>query len=127
LLNQMGGFSKQHPTIFDIYPDTEKVFEQWRMLNVPGSLKNGGRIAKYQGAGWIGKGIKWLSTKGDDVVKSVQNTHAIKSFNKGITQSKFVYNLNPKTGSFDFVIKQKPFNYKFKHVKDLSDSEIRVL
>lgn len=28
LLNQMGGFSKQHPTIFDIYPDTEKVFEQ---------------------------------------------------------------------------------------------------
>jgi hypothetical protein len=28
LLNQMGGFSKPHPTIFDIYPDTEKVFEQ---------------------------------------------------------------------------------------------------
>lgn len=44
LLNQMGGFSKPHPTIFDIYPDTEKVFEQWRMLNVPGSLKNGGII-----------------------------------------------------------------------------------
>lgn len=44
LLNQMGGFSKPHPTIFDIYPDTEKVFEQWRMLNVPGSLKNGGKL-----------------------------------------------------------------------------------
>lgn len=73
LLNQMGGFSKQHPTIFDIYPDTEKIFEQWRMLNVPGSLKNGGKIAKYQGAGWIGKGIKWLTTKGDDIVKSSKN------------------------------------------------------
>ena len=44
LLNQMGGFSKPHPTIFDVSPETGKIFEQWRMLNVPGSLKNGGII-----------------------------------------------------------------------------------
>lgn len=86
LLNQMGGFSKPHPTIFDVSPETGKIFEQWRMLNVPGSLKNGGKIAKYQSAGWIGKGIKWLSTKGDELLKFTKHAKINYSINKGSTR-----------------------------------------
>ena len=68
-----------------------------------------------------------MATKGDDIVKSIQSTRAIKSFDKGITQSKSIYQFNPTTGSFDYVVKKNPFDYKFKHVKDLSDSEVKIL
>ena len=68
-----------------------------------------------------------MTTKGDDVIKSAKSTHAIKSFNKGITQSKSSYQFNPTTGSFDSIVEKTPFDYKFKHVKDLSDSEIKLL
>lgn len=43
-LDQMGGFTKTHPSIFDAHSNIEKIVEQWRTLNVPGSLKNGGII-----------------------------------------------------------------------------------
>ena len=118
----------KHEFLFQINPQTIKngtPVVNWSDPSI--WLKNGGRIAKYQMAGWIGKGLKWLLTKGDDAIKSVKSTHAIKSFNKGITQSKSAYQFHPGTGSFNFVIETKPFDYKFKHVKDLSDSEIKVL
>ena len=43
LLNYMGGFSKLHPTIYDVgsYSDD---FIKWRSTHVPGTLRNGGKL-----------------------------------------------------------------------------------
>lgn len=117
----------KHEFLFQINPQTIKngtPIVNWYDPSI--WLKNGGKIAKYQKGRWIGKGLKWLTTKADDAIKSVQRAHAIKSFNKGITQSKPVYQFNSGTGSFNFVV-EKPLDYKFKYVKDLSDSEIKLL
>lgn len=56
----------KHEFLFQISPQTIKngtPVVNWFDPSI--WLKNGGRIVKYQGAGWIGKGLKWLSTKGE--------------------------------------------------------------
>lgn len=39
-----GGFSIQHPTIIDVNPQAELNFLNWRKMNVPGTLKQGGKL-----------------------------------------------------------------------------------
>lgn len=39
-----GGFSIPHPTIIDVNPHAELNFLNWREMNVPGTLKQGGKL-----------------------------------------------------------------------------------
>ena len=47
-----GGFSIQHPKVIDVNPQAELNFLNWREMNVPGTLKQGGKL-------------KWINKKKD--------------------------------------------------------------
>ena len=47
-----GGFSIPHPKVTDVNPQAELNFLNWREMNVPGTLKKGGKL-------------KWINTKKD--------------------------------------------------------------
>lgn len=102
------------------------LFNNMYRVNTPMIFKLGGKIEKHQTGNVIGKGLKWIFQKGDDVLKTAKKVRELKRFNSGLQDVSTTLKFNSSTGSFDPVL-TSPFNYKFKNIQNLTDDEIKIL